>query len=232
MFSAFGNRTGKTSTKRIAHATALGVAILLHCGASAPSAQAAYTVTLVQQGLDVVATGSGKLDVTDLRLASSQFHRSEMVAFTGGIITGPPGVMTTDDYFLVTNGPTNFGSGGVSLPSSGSGDLAGIIDITGHLVVPLGYVSGSPVSGTATYDNSTFASLGVTPGTYVWTWGSGVDADSFTLQIGPAAVPEPASLTLLAIGLAGLGVVPRSRRRGPVRPEPAAMMPATVRAAP
>jgi len=76
----------------------------------------------------------------------------------------------------------------------------------------LGYVSGNPLSDTSTYNNATFASLGVTPGTYVWTWGTGTHADSFTLQIGPAAVPEPASLTVLALGLAGLGMALRTRR--------------------
>jgi len=40
-------------------------------------------------------------------------------------------------------------------------------------------------------------SLGVAPGTYVWSWVPG-ENQNFTLQIGPAAAaPEPASLTLL-----------------------------------
>ena len=78
--------------------------------------------------------------------------------------------------------------------------------------MPSGYVSGA-LSGTATYSAQTFASLGLTPGTYVWTWGTGADADSLTLQIGPAAAaPEPASLPLLAAGLTGLGMVLRRRR--------------------
>src|SRR5215831_18976175 len=52
-----------------------------------------------------------------------------------------------------------------------------------------------------------------TPGTYVWTWGTGEDADSFTLDIKAAkTVPEPASLTVLALGLAGLRMALRTRR--------------------
>jgi hypothetical protein len=50
----------------------------------------------------------------------------------------------------------------------------------------------------------------VLPGTYTWNFGTGANADSLILEIG--VVPEPASLTLLAVGLAGLGMVLRLRR--------------------
>jgi hypothetical protein len=74
----------------------------------------------------------------------------------------------------------------------------GIYGALGDLSVPNGYSSGNFLSSTAIWDNETFASLGLTPGTYVWTWGSGTEADSFTLK---TVVPEPGSLALLATGL-------------------------------
>jgi hypothetical protein len=41
----------------------------------------------------------------------------------------------------------------------------------------------------ATFDNQSFASLGVTPGTYIWSWGDGPN-QSFTLDIvSPAGLP-------------------------------------------
>ena len=82
---------------------------------------------------------------------------------------------------------------------------AGILVSGGFLVVPLGYVSGAPLLDTSTYNNSTFASLGITPGTYTWTWGSGVDADSFIINAGPTgSVPDSGRsllLLLMAVGL-------------------------------
>ena len=49
-------------------------------------------------------------------------------------------------------------------------------------MVPTGYVSGNPLSGRAIYSGKTLATLGVTPGTYVWTWGAGAN-QNFTLKI-------------------------------------------------
>jgi hypothetical protein len=68
--------------------------------------------------------------------------------------------------------------------------------------VPHGYVSGARLSDTSTYDGATFASLGVTPGRYEWTWGSGAN-QNFTLVIGPAA-PESSTWAMMLLGFAGL----------------------------
>jgi hypothetical protein len=65
-------------------------------------------------------------------------------------------------------------------------------------------VSGNALLDSASYNNATFSSLGVTPGTYVWTWGPGVN-QNFTLQIGPAGVPDEGStIGLLFLALAAL----------------------------
>jgi hypothetical protein len=91
--------------------------------------------------------------------------------------------------------------------------FVGVAGLSGSIYVPRNYVSGRPLMSTLTWDNATFVSLGVTPGTYVWTWGSGVNAGSFTLQIGPTgAAPEPATLGLMVLGLLGAGFAGRKRR--------------------
>jgi hypothetical protein len=97
---------------------------------------------------------------------------------------------------------------------TGSGDLVGInvfdvLDgINGLLFLPQGYVSGAALSDSMTFNNATFASLGVIPGTYVWTWGTGLPNQNFTLQIGGAGVPDGGStVSLLGCALLGLAAV-------------------------
>jgi hypothetical protein len=87
--------------------------------------------------------------------------------------------------------------------------FVGVAGLSGSIYVPRNYVSGRPLMSTLTWDNATFASLGVTPGTYVWTWGSGANAGSFTLRV---AVPEPAKLGLITFGLLGAGFARRKRQ--------------------
>ncbi len=186
--------------------------MLIGGGVSAPSARAAYTVTLLQQGPDVVATGSGSIDENDLTPLRGPHAGVSAIDPSRGFIGTGVALPTQSEVFLFTGftGPTSFGSGGITFASSGNGDSVGINGVDGNLFVPLLYFGG-PLSDTATYNTATFSSLGLTPGTYEWTWGTGANADSFTLQIGPAAAPEPGSLTLLAVGLAGLGMVLRTR---------------------
>jgi hypothetical protein len=111
-------------------------------------------------------------------------------------------------------GPRRFGhinqAGGASV--SGSGDAVGISGSVEDLFVPVGYVSDSPLSGTSTF-NGTFSSLGATPGTYKWTWGSGPN-QNFTLQVGPVVVtPEPSTWAMMLLGFAGLGLAGWRHRR-------------------
>jgi hypothetical protein len=100
--------------------------------------------------------------------------------------------------------PASFGSRGFTFPSSGSGDSVDIDGTFEILSVPLDYVSERALSDNSTYDNRTFGSLGVTPGTYVWTWGSGATADSFTQHRARARTVQPCA-SGPAAGSRGLG---------------------------
>jgi hypothetical protein len=190
----------------------IGAAMLI--GLTAQSAQAGYVVDLTQQGSDVVATGSGPIDLTGWVFIFSSTNPIGPInlwpagayLFTGSMSAGADGYLRN-----VIAGPSNFGSGGFTVADSGSGDLVGLdavhflsgVGLTSELYVPVGYVSDAPLSDTATYHNQTFNSLGVTRGTYEWTWGPGANLN-FTLVIG---TPEPSTWAMMLIGFAGLGVM-------------------------
>ena len=190
-------------------ATALAIAII--CGLSVQTAQAGFIVSLQQVGPDVVATGSGTFDLTDLSLFL-------VVNTTGGhispanalILTGSTAIASVDLYKGVS-APPNFGSGSSNATFLGSGSIVGVgmPFSTNVVTVPAGYLSGTLLTSSSTWSGATFSSLGVTPGTYIWNWGTGLHADSFTLI---ASVPDSGStLGLLLVSL--LALVGASRFR-------------------
>ena len=137
------------------------------------------------------------------------------------MVLGPTSSTPINVYTGLT-GPSSFGSGSFEDANSGSGSLVGVAGSLAPfpiLGVPVGYVSGSSLrTSTDTWDDATFASLGVTPGLYTWTWGSRKDADSFRLivagrpleqlaSLDPPSIPEPATWTLMAVGFAWLGLL-------------------------
>jgi hypothetical protein len=69
-----------TFMKRIMGAAALGVTLLLGTGPISSPAQAGYVVTLEELGGDVVATGSGPLDLTGLSFLASGRQASPIYA--------------------------------------------------------------------------------------------------------------------------------------------------------
>jgi hypothetical protein len=91
--------------------------------------------------------------------------------------------------------------------------MVGISGFFDRLVVPQGYISGAPLSDSMIFNNATFASLGVTPGTYEWTWGTGLPNQNFTLIIGGAGVPDGGS-TVSLLGCALIGMAALRRRLG------------------
>src|SRR5262249_2436836 len=150
----------------------------------------AYTVRLKEVGANVVATGSGPINLTGLTLnAVGILTPGTMGANFGLIQTGQLTDVLVDTYTGIT-GPTSFGPGGpfFFMGDTGSGDFVGIGGLAGDIEVPGGYVSGNPLSDSMTFNNATFASLGVTPGVYTWRWGTNGANQFFRLVIGPNTV--------------------------------------------
>jgi hypothetical protein len=180
------------------------VACLCGCALTG-SGRAEFIITFAQNGANVDATGSGSLNIAALTFDHSDngfpFVQGTFVIVQVGVPSGP-----LDDYTGFT-GPTSIGPGGPFPANIGSGPIVGIQDVPSiaqFVVVPFGYISDTPIiMSSAIWANETIDGLGLTPGTYEWTWGSGATADDLKLVI-PSPAPEPASLTLLGIGVAGL----------------------------
>jgi hypothetical protein len=210
--------------RRMTEAAAVGAAMLIGFGLCGPPAQAAYTITIAQAGSDVVATGAGSINFDALAPYYIGDADPSLIAASGGAIIVGPATPTDDSYYSGIAGPAiSFGPGGAFFADMGGGSIVGLgtFDQTsgGVVTVPYDYSSGTPLgTSTATWSNTTISGLGLTPGSYVWTWGSGATADTFTLDIAagslgaPPPAPEPATWAMMLLGFAGLALV-RTRRR-------------------
>jgi hypothetical protein len=182
----------------------ISAAILALAALSASSAQAKFVAIFQQVGSAVEETGAGTIDLTDLSdspaVNSLEASTAPIASF---FISGASGAL--GQLYRGVTGPRNFGPGDPASADQSNGDIielsAGISNQ--QLYVPVGYVSGDALSNSSVYLNSTFASLGMTPGIYVYTWGSGEHADTFTIDI--ASAPEPSTWAMMLAGFAGIG---------------------------
>jgi hypothetical protein len=196
----------------------------LFCGSPA---NADVIITLKEVGNNVVATYSGTVDLTALTLKAA--------CPTPGVCSGSfPGMGPSNavlamgvtgalpvEYFGPISGPNiasgGFGPGAPAGATAGTGARFGVSyqfnfgapNPPEAILVPAGYVSGTFLSGTATWNNTTFAALGVTPGTYTWTWGSGRAHSG--VKLSAVVIPEPSTLLTLGTGLLGLAGVMRRK---------------------
>jgi len=196
----------------------LSVAMALGVMAFSGSANAAAVITIEQQGADVVATGSGTLDMTDLFASFGGFDGFTAVSGQNAYaVLGPvPPSSDSVTFYTGATGPAHFGSSPYTVASSGGGDRFGV-DVangTARIWVPVLYKSGSALSSTDTWANTTLLGLGLTPGIYTYSWGSGVDADTLQVRIGATAgVPEPSTWAMMLGGFGLIGGVIRARRK-------------------
>ena len=188
----------------------LSIALL---GLCVPASRAEYLMSVQQVGSNVVTTGSGSMDLTNLTVSFSGTGFPELIADDAVLGVGSTGGQPATAWHGIS-GPTSFGPGSANIfANSGSGTVAGISGFLNNVVVATSYVSGTSLgTSTGTYNNQTISSLGFTPGTYEWTWGTGIHADDLIVQIGPATSATPLPRTVyLGMALLPLGLLARKR---------------------
>jgi hypothetical protein len=194
----------------------IGLAVASMVLALAP-AKAEFVISILQEGTNVVATGSGSVNTAGLVADPNPVMKGlyDLVApkFANigfGVPATPFGSFTE---FSGLSGPASFGSGDTKNANTTSGAsfiLVGKEDGQGIVDLPVTYVSKTLFTDSDTFNNATFSSLGLTVGTYTYTFGSGVNADSIVVQIG--AVPEPSTWAMMILGFVGLGLMAYRRK--------------------
>lgn len=163
-----------------------------------PPAHGNVTITVVESAGGVTVTASGTINLEGLTEQGNVFSNSPKIDpaeadFALG--AGSIGIMDVGDTYRANDGesithPTSLGLGGATLADSGSGLLFGFT-LAGSFApdliqVPDGFESGGSINSSAFFSNTTIANLGLRPGQYTWSWGSGGTAESITMT-----VPEP-----------------------------------------
>ena len=157
---------------------------------TAKFAVAEVVIVCREDGADVVCVGNGSLNVSTLGLFSTAQSAGGLTQpLYGSLLVGSATGSPSDYYRLppgVHIGP--IGTGGLSAPTMGAANhwgIAGAIEVgRDHIIVPTGYVSGDPLpQSSSRYANESLESLGLTPGNYEVTWGSGADVDRLTIRV-------------------------------------------------
>jgi len=178
--------------------------------ASASDADAAIAINISQVGANVVVTGSGSFDTTGLTRSTSGGSFASGLNATFAVIRFGTGSTIGQVSTYGISGPSFFGSSSFYNSSTTAvGNEFGIFGTDRQVILPLDYVSGTPLAGTLTFVNATFASLGLTAGIY--NYANIRDQVTVTISSATPAVPEPASWVMMILGMGVVGGALRRR---------------------
>jgi hypothetical protein len=170
--------------------------VALAAAGLATPAQASILISAAEVGANVVISVSGSIDTTGLGSPLTAGYGQDPQVTTTGFSSG--GAATAGLYALFSpqtvTGPATIASGTVDADST-TGLPFQFFSNDGLLTLPIGYVSGSAISTTATYNNKTLADFGWTTATNkVWSYSKTPSTITLT------AVPEPGAIAMLAAG--------------------------------
>ncbi len=168
----------------------LALASFLAIASFSDQANASAFIKITESGGDVIVSATGSLNIADLTFWQTS-NTAQGIHSSSSFLEVSSGPV---DLYQSISGPASFGTGSFTFPSSGTGDRLGIRFGAASLAVPAGYISGTSLAGTSTFANKSFAQLGLVPGSYTWTWGSGDNADSLTIKVADAPTPIQATL--------------------------------------
>ena len=202
---------GAKTMKRTIKAKFLGLYLAV---LTASQTQADLLFTVTESGGNVVFNMSGSVNLNATQGFLNPGVNTSRLIFPdlGAILIGNS---VLSDVYSVNVPWTPFGTGGFRVFSSSSGDrVATFVDnlktSSFSIGVPLGYISGNPLSATGTINGASLASLGITPGLHVTTFSNNSTGVNISDTVTVNAAPEPSGFLVLTTGVAGLFV--RRRR--------------------